>query len=86
LTTPKGLVKTPKMKAITPTEKKILELIAAGFSTTDAAGFLSMSRFTVSSHRRSLLKKFDVKNSAQLVLKAVQCRVIDLNNESKDFD
>ena len=86
LTTPMGLAKTSKMKAITPTEKKILELIADGFSTTDAAGLLNMSRFTVSSHRRSLLKKFDVKNSAQLVLKAVQCRIIDTNNGSKGFD
>ena len=74
------------MKPITPTEKRILELIAEGFSTTDAAGLLNMSRFTVSSHRRSLLKKFDVKNSAQLVLKAVQFRVINTDNERKEFD
>ena len=74
------------MKPITPTEKKILELIAEGFSTTDTAGLLNMSRFTVSSHRRSLLKKFDVKNSAQLVLKAVQFRIINTENGSNDIE
>ena len=64
------------MKSITPTEKKILELIAEGFSTNDAAVALAMSKFTVLSHRRSMLKKFGVKNSAELVRRAIQSKVI----------
>jgi len=74
------------MKSITPTEKKILELIADGFSTADAAGLLNMNRYTVSSHRRSLLKKFDVKNSAQLVLKAIQARIINTHDKPDEFE
>ena len=58
------------MKSITPTERKILELIAEGHSSRDVAFALAMSKFTVLSHRRSLLKKFDVRNSAELVRRA----------------
>ena len=50
------------MKSITPTERKILELIAEGHSSRDVAFALAMSKFTVLSHRRSLLKKFDCKH------------------------
>ena len=71
------------MKSITPTEKKILELIAGGFSTQDVAAALSISKYTVLSHRRSLLGKFGVKNSVQLVTKAIQIKVIDLNSSQQ---
>lgn len=68
------------MKSISPTEKKILEMIAEGFSTPDVALALEMSKHTVLSHRRSLLRKFDVKNSAELVRRAIQTKVIDVYN------
>ena len=64
------------MKSITPTEKKILELIAEGFSTPGLAAFLGMNKYTVLSHRRSLMKKFNVRNSAQMVRKAIHDKVI----------
>ncbi len=69
------------MKSITPTESKILEMIAEGFSTPDVATALAMSKFTVLSHRRSLLKKFGVKNSAELVRKAIQLQAIGIFNK-----
>ena len=68
------------MKSITPTEKKILELIAEGFSTHDVASALAISKYTVLSHRRSLLGKFGVKNSVQLVTRAIQNKVINVND------
>jgi DNA-binding CsgD family transcriptional regulator len=68
------------MKTITPTEKKILEMLADGFSTHDVASALAISKYTVLSHRRSLLGKFGVKNSVQLVTKAIQNKVIDIHN------
>ncbi|HET6540756.1 MAG TPA: LuxR C-terminal-related transcriptional regulator [Chryseolinea sp.] len=68
------------MKSITPTEKKILELIAEGFSTHDVASALAISKYTVLSHRRSLLGKFGVKNSVQLVTRAIQNKVISVND------
>ena len=71
------------MKSITPTEKKILELIAEGFSTHDVANALAISKYTVLSHRRSLLGKFGVKNSAQLVTRAIQNKVINVNDRQQ---
>ena len=68
------------MKSITPTEKKILELLADGFSTQDVAAVLAISKYTVLSHRRSLLGKFGVKNSVQLVTKAIRNKVIDVHS------
>lgn len=68
------------MKTITPTEKKILEMLADGFSTHEVAAALSVSKYTILSHRRSLLGKFGVKNSVQLVTKAIQNKVIDIHS------
>ncbi len=60
------------MKPITPQEKSILELIGQGFSTRKIAQVLKISFHTVQSHRRSLLKKFDAGNSAELIRKALE--------------
>jgi DNA-binding CsgD family transcriptional regulator len=64
------------MKPITNMEKKILEMISNGFSTREVAVTLTISKHTVESHRKSLLQKFDAKNSAELVKKAIQNKTI----------
>ena len=66
------------MKPVTPTEWKILQLIAEGHSTNDVATVLGISKFTVMSHRRNLLLKFDASNSAELVRKALETNGSDL--------
>jgi DNA-binding CsgD family transcriptional regulator len=71
------------MKPITPTEKKILELIAGGYSTSDVASALAISKYTVLSHRRSLLGKFGVNNSVQLVTLAIKNRIIDVHDREQ---
>ncbi len=68
------------MKTITPTEKRVLELIANGYSTHDVASAMAISKYTVLSHRRSLLGKFGVKNSVQMVTMAIRNKLIDLND------
>jgi DNA-binding CsgD family transcriptional regulator len=55
------------MKALTPKEKSVLDFIGKGFSTRQIALELNISYNTVQTHRRSLLKKFDANNSAQLI-------------------
>ncbi len=64
------------MKAVTLQEKKIIELIGLGYSTNQMAKTLSVSPHTIESHRKNLLVKFDAKNSAELILKAVKANVI----------
>jgi DNA-binding CsgD family transcriptional regulator len=68
------------MKTITPKEKKVLELIAGGYSTGDVAAALDISKYTVLSHRRSLLGKFGVNNSVQLVMLAIKNKIIDVHD------
>jgi DNA-binding NarL/FixJ family response regulator len=55
---------------LTKREKELLLLIADGFTDPEIAVELGISKNTVSTHRKKLLKKMAVKNSAHLVKKA----------------
>jgi DNA-binding CsgD family transcriptional regulator len=69
------------MKQITSQEKIILELIGQGLSTRQIAKTLKISFHTVQTHRRSLLRKFDAANSAELIRKATEINQQNLNSE-----
>jgi len=51
-------------------EKQVLQLIANGFSSKEIADMLFISNHTAISHRKNLIEKFDVKNTAHLIKKA----------------
>jgi DNA-binding CsgD family transcriptional regulator len=55
---------------LTKREKELLHLIADGFTDPEMSVLLGISKNTVSTHRKKLLRKMDVKNSAHLVKKA----------------
>ena len=55
---------------LTSREKEILELIAEGCTNPQIAEKLFLSPHTVDSHRKNLLLKFNVKNTASLILVA----------------
>ena len=57
---------------ITRREKEILLLIAEGLTNAEIAEKLFISIPTVNTHRKSLLEKFDVKNTALLISKAIR--------------
>jgi DNA-binding NarL/FixJ family response regulator len=61
---------------ITPREKEVLTLVASGDSTKQIAAKLEISIRTVESHRINLLKKLSVNNSAELVRKALDLKLI----------
>ena len=52
---------------ITRREKEVLELIAEGLTNSEAADRLFISSATVDTHRKSLLAKFNMKNTAALI-------------------
>lgn len=61
---------------ITRREKEILKLIAEGFTNTKIAAKLFISIPTVNTHRKSLLEKFEVNNTATLIGKAIRMGLV----------
>ncbi len=55
---------------ITPRELEVLQLIAHGYSAKQIADKLCISIHTAINHRKNLIEKFSVKNTAELILKA----------------
>lgn len=64
------------LEEISPREKEVLELVAKGKSTKQIADQLSISTRTVESHRINMLKKMKVSNSAELIKKSLELRII----------
>ena len=67
------------MKTITLKEKKVLELLGQGYSSKQIASSLYISEHTVETHRKNLLMKFDAKNAAELMKKAIEASAVALN-------
>lgn len=59
-----------KKSLISPREKEVLMLIADGFSSKQIADMLFISNHTAITHRKNLIEKFKVKNTAQLIKRA----------------
>ena len=57
-------------------EKEILILIAEGYTNPQIAEKLFVSQFTVDSHRKNLLTKLNVKNTASLIRLAMEQKLI----------
>ena len=64
--------KDAKIPIITRREKEVLLLIAEGLTNNAIAEKLFISTTTVDTHRNSLLSKFEVKNTANLVRMAAK--------------
>ena len=68
--------KDAQIPVITRREKEVLKLIAEGMTNKEMAEKLYISITTVDTHRNSLLSKFNVKNTANLVRMAAQYKLI----------
>ncbi|SHH88898.1 two component transcriptional regulator, LuxR family [Chryseolinea serpens] len=66
----------PEVGDITPREKEVLELVAQGKSTKQIADLLGISIRTVESHRINMLKKMKVNNTAELIRKAIEMKIL----------
>lgn len=61
---------------ITEREREVLKLMAQGLTTPKIGELMFISPLTVESHRRNLLQKFAVSNSASLIHKATEMKFI----------
>jgi DNA-binding NarL/FixJ family response regulator len=66
----------PVVMELTHREKEVLELVAQGHSTKQVADKLGIGTRTVESHRVNMLKKMKVNNTAELVRKAVEMKIL----------
>jgi two-component system, NarL family, response regulator NreC len=57
-------------------ETEVLGLIAKGLTTNDIAAKLFVSSRTIETHRANILKKLEVKNTAELIKKAAEMNMI----------
>lgn len=64
------------LPALTKREKQLLQLLAAGKTTAMIADELYLSRYTVDTYRKNLLQKFEVKNTAELLMLMVQEKLL----------
>lgn len=67
-----------QIPVITRRENEILKLIADGLTNSAIAEKLFISIATVNTHRKSLLEKFDAKNTAILIGKAAKLGLINI--------
>jgi DNA-binding NarL/FixJ family response regulator len=61
---------------LTRREKEVLKLIADGLTNQEIADKLFVSASTVDSHRKNLISKLHVKNTAALVRTAMESKII----------
>lgn len=66
----------PPIPFLTRREKEVLELIAEGMTNQQIADKIFVSVLTVNSHRKNLLTKFEVNNTASLIKIAAQNQLI----------
>lgn len=63
---------------VTKREKEIIELISAGYSNKEIAEKINLSTSTVDVHRYNILRKLNVKNTAEMIMKALKTKIIDV--------
>ncbi|MBE8714426.1 response regulator transcription factor [Sphingobacterium hungaricum] len=61
---------------VTQREREVLAMMAQGHTTAKIADMMFISPLTVETHRRNLLQKFAVSNSASLIHKATEMKFI----------
>jgi len=68
----------PKKRALTDREREVLKLLAEGRTVRAAAGILGVSAKTVDAHKFNLMRKLGIHNKAELVMCAIQKKVVKM--------
>ncbi len=67
---------TDSYDLLTDREKQVLQLLAEGKSNKEVAAVLSVSPYTIETHRTNLMQKLNLHNTAEIVLYAVRKAII----------
>jgi len=68
----------PRQRVLTAREREVLKLLAEGRTVRSAADVLGLSMKTVDAHKFNLMRKLGIHNKAELVMWAIQKRVVKL--------
>jgi two-component system response regulator NreC len=68
----------PPERALTAREREVLKLLAEGKTVREAAAVLGLSSKTVDAHKFNLMRKLGIHNKAELVMWAIQRKVLKL--------
>jgi DNA-binding NarL/FixJ family response regulator len=68
----------PRERALTAREQEVLKLLAEGKTVRLAATLLGVSSKTVDAHKFNLMRKLGIHNKAELVMWAIQKRVVKI--------
>lgn len=72
----------PKHRILTSREREVLKLLAEGRTVRAAATALGLSIKTVDAHKFNLMRKLGIHNKAELVMWAIQKKVVKLRASS----
>jgi DNA-binding NarL/FixJ family response regulator len=67
---------TTAYSLISRREKQVLELVARGLTSVHIANELFLSKRTVENHRVNILRKLEVKNTAAMLRRAMEEKLI----------
>jgi two-component system response regulator NreC len=68
----------PRQRVLTAREREVLKLLAEGRTVRSAADILGLSVKTVDAHKFNLMRKLGIHNKAELVMWAIQKKVVKL--------
>ena len=68
----------PRKRVLTAREREVLKLLAEGRTVRSTADILGLSVKTVDAHKFNLMRKLGLHNKAELVMWAIQKRVVKL--------
>jgi two-component system, NarL family, response regulator NreC len=68
----------PRHRILTSREREVLKLLAEGETVRSAASVLGLSIKTVDAHKFNLMRKLGIHNKAELVMWAIQKRVVKI--------
>jgi len=66
----------PRRRELTAREREVLKLLAQGKTVRSAASMLGLSTKTVDAHKFNLMRKLGVHNKAELVMWAIQRKLV----------
>lgn len=78
-TAPHTVTTGTKVGNITDREMEVLQLVVAGYSSSQIADKLHISPRTVDTHRNNMMQKLDIHNTASLVRFALKHKLVEVS-------